>query len=82
MSQLSVIGTLRTRMSTSTSNLYVLSCIGKQYRGMSDTTSKDPGKEESNNQNVQWILVEARDDGRNINIVTRGGTKIGSDAFQ
>jgi hypothetical protein len=28
-----------------------------------------------NNQNVQWISVEARDDGRNINIVTRGGGK-------
>ena len=32
-----------------------------------------------NNQNVQWISTEAREYGRNINIVTRGGAKIGDD---
>jgi hypothetical protein len=37
-------------------------------------------KRNQNNQNVQWISVEARDDGRNINIVTRGGAKTGTDA--
>jgi hypothetical protein len=37
---------------------------------MSDTIREDPGKEKSNNQNVQWISEEARDEGRNINIVT------------
>jgi hypothetical protein len=39
-------------------------------------------KRNQNNQNVQWISAEARDDGRNINIVTRGGTKIGNDAVR
>jgi hypothetical protein len=33
-----------------------------------------------NNQNVQWISSEAREDGRNINIVTCGGTKTGNNA--
>jgi hypothetical protein len=37
-------------------------------------------KRNQNNQNVQWILAEARDDGKNINIVTRGGAKMGVDA--
>jgi hypothetical protein len=36
-------------------------------------------KRNQNNHNVQWISVEARDDGQNINIVTGGGTKIGND---
>ena len=36
-------------------------------------------KRNQNNQNVHWIFVEARDDGRNINIVIRGGAKIGTD---
>jgi hypothetical protein len=36
-------------------------------------------KMNQNNQNVQWISVEARDDGWNINIVTRGGMKIRKD---
>ena len=35
-----------------------------------------------NNQNVQWISAEVRDEGRNINIVKRGGAKIGNDAVQ
>jgi hypothetical protein len=34
------------------------------------------------NQNVQWISAEARDDGRNINIVTHGGYKIGADVVR
>jgi hypothetical protein len=35
-------------------------------------------KRNQNNQNVQWIVAEARgDDGKNINIFTRGGTKTG-----
>ena len=37
-------------------------------------------KHNQNNQNVQWISAEAREDGRNINIVTCGGDKIGDDA--
>jgi hypothetical protein len=28
-----------------------------------------------NKQNVQWILAKARDEGRNIDIVTHGGDK-------
>jgi hypothetical protein len=32
-----------------------------------------------NNDNVQWIFSEAMDEGWNINIVTRGGAKIGDD---
>jgi hypothetical protein len=36
-------------------------------------------KRNQNNHNVYWISAEARDDGRNINIVTRGGEKIGTD---
>jgi hypothetical protein len=39
-------------------------------------------KSNQNNQNVQWISVESRDDRQNINIVTRGGTKIGNDAVR
>jgi hypothetical protein len=46
MSELSETGTLCKGMPASTSNLYVLSCIGPRYRGMSDTTSEDLGKEE------------------------------------
>jgi hypothetical protein len=46
MSQLSATGTLCMGMSTSTSNLYVLSRIRPRYRGMPDTTSKDSRKEE------------------------------------
>jgi hypothetical protein len=37
-------------------------------------------KRNQNNHNVQWISVEVRDDGRNINIVTRGGAKTRNDA--
>jgi hypothetical protein len=38
-------------------------------------------KRNQTNQNVQWIGVEKREeDGKNINIVTRGGAKIGEDA--
>jgi hypothetical protein len=36
-------------------------------------------KRNHNNQNVQWNSIESRDDGRNINIVTRGGANIGND---
>ena len=36
-------------------------------------------KRNQKNQNVQWISTEAREDGRNINIVTLGGAKIGDD---
>jgi hypothetical protein len=39
-------------------------------------------KRNQNNQKVQWISTEARDDGWNINIVTHGGTKIRNDAVQ
>jgi hypothetical protein len=39
-------------------------------------------KRNQNNQNVQWISAEARDEGQNINIVTRGGAKTGTDAVQ
>jgi hypothetical protein len=36
-------------------------------------------KRNQNNQNVQWILAKARDEGQNINIVTRGGAKTSTD---
>jgi hypothetical protein len=39
-------------------------------------------KQNHNNQNAQWIFMEVRDDGRNINIVTGGGTKTGDDAVK
>jgi hypothetical protein len=39
-------------------------------------------KRNQNNQNVQWISVEARDDKRNINIVTQGGAKTRNDAIR
>jgi hypothetical protein len=39
-------------------------------------------KRNHNNQNVQWISTESRDDWRNINIVTRGGAKTGVDAVK
>jgi hypothetical protein len=39
-------------------------------------------KRNQNSQNVQWISTEARDEGQNINIVTRGGDKIGDDAVR
>jgi hypothetical protein len=35
-------------------------------------------KRNQNNQNVQWILAEARDEVWNINIVARGGAKTGT----
>jgi hypothetical protein len=34
-------------------------------------------KRNQKNHNVQWIVVEAKDDGRNINIVMHGGAKTG-----
>jgi hypothetical protein len=38
-------------------------------------------KRNQNNQNVQWIVVENREeDGKNINIVTRGGANTGVDS--
>jgi hypothetical protein len=39
-------------------------------------------KRNQNNQNVQWISTEARDEGWNINIVTHGGSKIGTDTVR
>jgi hypothetical protein len=39
-------------------------------------------KRNQNNQNVHWILAEARDDGWNIKIVTRGGKKIGNNSVR
>jgi hypothetical protein len=38
-------------------------------------------KRNHNNHNVQWIGKETRDDGKKINIVTRGGTKTGENAI-
>jgi hypothetical protein len=50
---------------------------------MSDTTSKDSGKEESKQPECSVDFhVEARDEGRNINIVTRGGAKTGDDTVR
>jgi hypothetical protein len=34
-------------------------------------------KRNQRNQTVQWISIEERDDGRHINILTRGGSKTG-----
>jgi hypothetical protein len=39
-------------------------------------------KRNPNNQNVQWISAEARDDGRNINIVMQGGAKTRTDTVR
>jgi hypothetical protein len=39
-------------------------------------------KRNQNNQIFQWISAEARDNERNINIVTHGGTKTGSDVVR
>jgi hypothetical protein len=39
-------------------------------------------KRNQNNQNVQWIFTEARDEGWNINIVTQGGAKIGDNTIR
>ena len=39
-------------------------------------------KRNQNNQNVEWISAEARDDGRNINIVTYRGDKTGSNTLK
>jgi hypothetical protein len=39
-------------------------------------------KKNQNNQNVQWISTEARDEGQNINIVTRGGTQTRNDVVR
>jgi hypothetical protein len=39
-------------------------------------------KRNKNNQNVQWILAESRDDRRNIDIVTHGGANIGNDVVR
>jgi hypothetical protein len=46
MSQLSATGALCTRMHTAASELYVLLHIRSLDRGMPETISKDPGKEE------------------------------------
>ena len=55
------------------------------YRATNHTTEYCPilltkihDKRNQNNQNVQWIAIETREDeGKKINIVARGGTKIG-----
>jgi hypothetical protein len=39
-------------------------------------------KRNQNNQNVQWISTEARDEGKNISIVTQGGDKTGNDVVR
>jgi len=39
-------------------------------------------KRNQNNQNVQWISADTREDGRNINIVTQGGKKTRNDIVQ
>ena len=39
-------------------------------------------KRNQNNQNVQWISTEDREDGININIVTHGGDKTRPDAVR
>jgi hypothetical protein len=39
-------------------------------------------KRNQNNQNVQWISVKARDEGKNINIVTHGGAKTCTNAIR
>jgi hypothetical protein len=39
-------------------------------------------KRNQNNKNVQWILAEVRDEGRNINIVTCKGYKTINDVVR
>jgi hypothetical protein len=62
-------------MSTSTSNLYVLLRVGSYIEECLTLLINIQKKMNQNNQNVQWISTEERDEGRNINIVMRGGDK-------
>jgi hypothetical protein len=39
-------------------------------------------KRNNNNRNVHWISAEARDDKRNINIITHGGAKTKPDTVR
>jgi hypothetical protein len=39
-------------------------------------------KRNQNNHNVRWISEEVRDDGRNINIFIRGGSKTRNNAVR
>jgi len=57
----------------------VLLCNRQRDKRLLDIIGKNTGKKEPKIQNVQWISIEARDDGKNINIVTRGGSKTGVD---
>jgi hypothetical protein len=48
---------------------------GHDTEDYSTLLGKIQEKRNQNQKNVQWISVEARDDGININIVTHGGAK-------
>jgi hypothetical protein len=63
MSQLSTTRTLCKRMSTSTSNLYVLCASDHDTEECLTLLVKIQEKRNQNNQNVQWISAEARDEG-------------------
>jgi hypothetical protein len=39
-------------------------------------------KRDKNNQNVKWISMKSRDEGRNINIVMLGGAKTGNNVVR
>jgi len=60
MSQLSATGTLWKGIPTTASNLYVLSCIGSQDRGMPDTVSKDPGKKEPEQPECSMDFIQRK----------------------
>jgi hypothetical protein len=57
-------------------------CHAKDYdtEDFSTLLGKIQEKRYQNNHNVQWIFVESRDDGRNINIVTQERSKMDTDA--
>jgi hypothetical protein len=60
--------------------MHVLSHNKSQYKGLRNIVGEDIGKKNQNNLNVQWISTKSREDGRNMNIVTWRGAKIGDDA--
>jgi hypothetical protein len=70
MPQLPTTRTLCKGMSTPTNDMYVLSQQNHDTEYCLTLLGKIQDKRNQNNQNVQWISAEARDDGRNINIVT------------
>jgi hypothetical protein len=59
--------------------MYVFPSIRPRHKDCSTLLGKIQEKRYQNNQNIQWIYAEARDDGININILTRNGAKTRDD---